>query len=66
MPDTDDELLRLRRFRDRIQAILAQTALAAEDKLQAIEAASDVEWLHPPEPDEDEEAEEARDRERLS
>lgn len=53
-------------FRDRIHAILGQTQLTPGDKLRAIEAASDAEWSHPPEPDEDEEAEETRDRERLS
>lgn len=56
----EDELGRLRRLRDTTLAILQHEEASREEKLQAIERAFQAER------DEDEEAEEVRDRERLS
>jgi hypothetical protein len=64
----EDELARLRRLRDTTLAILQREELDGERKLQAIERALQDERTFQGErhEDEDEEAEEARDRERLS
>jgi hypothetical protein len=56
----EDELDRLRRLREMTLAILRRTGSGPEEKLQAIEAAFEGER------DEDKEAEEAGDTERLS
>jgi hypothetical protein len=56
----EDELERLRRLRGAVLEVLADTALSRDAKLGRIEAA----FLS--ERDENEEAEEVRDRERLS
>jgi hypothetical protein len=56
----EDELARLRRLRDATLAILRHEESSGDEKLQAIERAFQGER------DEDEEAEEAGDRERLS
>lgn len=56
----EDELDRLRRLREMTLAILRRTGPSPEEKLKAIEA------TFRDERDEDEEAEEVRDRERLS
>jgi hypothetical protein len=56
----EDELARLRQLRDTVVTILQRDTLSREDKLRAIEHAIEGER------DEDEEAEEAADRERLS
>lgn len=56
----EEELARLRRLRDATLAILLREELSRDEKLQAIEHAFQGER------DEDGEAEEARDRERLS
>jgi len=56
----EDELVRLRRLRDTTLAILRREGLSPEERLLGIEHAFQDER------DEDEEAEEARDRERLS
>jgi hypothetical protein len=64
----EDEVARLRRLRDTTLAILQREELDGERKLQAIERALQDERTFQGErhEDEDEEAEEARDRERLS
>jgi hypothetical protein len=62
----EDELARLRRLRDTTLAILQRVEFDGERKLQAIERALEDERTFQGERDEDEEAEEARDRERLS
>jgi glycosyltransferase A (GT-A) superfamily protein (DUF2064 family) len=62
----EDELARLRRLRDTTLAILQREEFYEERKLQAIERALQDERMFQGERDEDEEAEEARDRERLS
>jgi hypothetical protein len=62
----EDELARLRRLRDTTLAILQREEFDGERKLQAIERALQDERTVQGERDEDEEAEEARDRERLS
>jgi hypothetical protein len=62
----EDELARLRRLRDTTLAILQREEFDGEQKLQAIERALQNERTFQGERDEDEEAEEARDRERLS
>jgi len=62
----EDELARLRRLRDTTLAILQREELDGERKLQAIERALQDERTFQGERDEDEEAEEAQDRERLS
>ena len=56
----EEELARLRRLRDATVAILRHVESTRDEKLQAIERAFQGER------DEDEEAEEAGDRERLS
>lgn len=56
----EDELARLRRLRDATLEILRRQELSREEKLRAIEQAFQGER------NEDEEAEEAGDRERLS
>jgi hypothetical protein len=56
----EDELARLRRLRDATLAILRHDESSRDEKLRAIERAFQGER------DEDEEAEEAGDRERLS
>jgi hypothetical protein len=56
----EDELARLRRLRDTMITILRRDTLSREERLRAIEQAIESER------DEDEEAEEAADRERLS
>jgi hypothetical protein len=61
-----DELARLRRLRDTTLAILRREGPSREEKLQAIERAFQGEPVIQGERDEDSEAEEARDRERLS
>lgn len=61
-----DELARLRRLRDTTVAILRREGSSREEKLQAIERAFQGEPATQGERDEDAEAEEARDRERLS
>jgi hypothetical protein len=62
----EDELARLRRLRDTTLAILQREEFDGERKLQAIERALQDERTFQGERDEDEEAEETRDRERLS
>ena len=62
----EDELARLRLLRDTTLAILQREEFDGERKLQAIERALRDERTFRGERDEDEEAEEARDRERLS
>lgn len=72
MPNPDDELVRLRRLRESTLAVLRRTELTPEHKLRAIERALEdagtVQSRPAPEgvADEEAEAEEARDRERLS
>ncbi len=56
----EDELARLRRLRTEVLAVLGDPTLGAHEKLRRIERAFGRER------DEDEEAEELRDRERLS
>lgn len=56
----EDELARLRRLRNEVLAVLADPTLGAPEKLRRIER------VFGRERDEDEEAEELRDRERLS
>lgn len=56
----EDELVHLRRLRETTLTLLRQGWTSREEKLRAIEAAFEGER------DEDEEAEEAGDRERLS
>ena len=60
-----DELIRLRRLRDTVLAILRREGVSQEAKLQALDRALGTE-RDPGERDEDAEAEEALDRERLS
>jgi len=62
----EDELARLRQLRDTTLAILQRVEFDGERKLQAIERALQDERTFQGERDVDEEAEEARDRERLS
>jgi hypothetical protein len=62
----EDELARLRRLRDTTLAILQREEFDGERKLQAIERALQDERTFQGQRDEDEEAEETRDRERLS
>jgi hypothetical protein len=72
MRDPRDELARLRRLRDRTLDILDREDMSPTEKLQAIGRAFEQERSMPrkarskEERDEDAEAEEARDRERLS
>ncbi len=56
----EDELARLRHLREAVLEILGDQVLSREEKLRAVERAFQGER------DVDEEAEEARDRERLS
>lgn len=62
----ENELARLRRLRDATVAILQRKQLDREEKLQSIERAFQDEPAVQDERDDDAEAEEARDRERLS
>jgi hypothetical protein len=66
LPHLEDELARLRRLRDITLVILQGEGPSREEKLQAIEHAFESEPAFRGERDEDAEAEEARDRERLS
>jgi hypothetical protein len=72
MRNSDDELARLRRLRDRTLGILDRRDLSPAEKLQAIGSTFERERSVPSrarrqeERDEDAEDEEARDRERLS
>lgn len=56
----EDELRHLRRLREAVLEVLADTSRRPEDKLSAIEGVFDAER------DQDEEREESQDRERLS
>jgi hypothetical protein len=66
LPHLEDELARLRRLRDIALAILQEEGSSREEKLQAIEHAFEGESAFQAGRDEDAEAEEVRDRERLS
>lgn len=72
MPDLNDELVRLRRLRETTLAIVRRAGLSPEDRLRAIERIlEDAGTVHSPSvsqalADEEAEAEEARDRDRLS
>lgn len=65
LPAPVDELARLRRLRDATLTILHREGLSHEEKVHAIARAFEEE-RDQGERDEDAEAEEARDRERLS
>jgi hypothetical protein len=62
----EEELVRLRQLRDAVSLTLRDAGLSPDAKLRAIERTFQDAYAPPLAPDEDELAEEERDRERIS